>query len=79
MGMGFLHYNPELKLTEKDIEIRNNCINLDYVEGRMVKLRIRKIDGEKWEIIGKPSNDYQSWIAKYPTNEALVNSVIREA
>lgn len=50
-------------------------LNLDYVVGRMVKLRIKRAGEDTWEMQSEPRGDYQSWVQKCPTNEALVKSV----
>lgn len=83
MGLGFLHAKP-VNYTAEDIsehytddpfsEYRD--INIDYYEGRMVKLAIRKGDDGFVDVIpDEPRVDYQSWARKYPTAEHLVNSV----
>jgi len=78
MGMGFLHYTNRV-FTNKDFNIDKFGLNLDYVQGRMVKLNIKHKGDNQWQIIhGEPTYDYQSWINKYPTNQDLVNSVLKK-
>lgn len=78
MGLGALHYNQQRQFVAGDFEPDARGLYLDYVEGRMVKLYIRKDEtlGNSWELAHEPRADYQSWAHKYPTNEALVASVI---
>jgi len=76
MGMGFLQAtNKEFKSTEFDLT--KSGLNLDYVQGRMVKLTINRLENNKWIIVGSARADYQSWVSKYPTNRALVESIIK--
>jgi len=74
MGMGFLHYQPNNQFKPEDFIIKKNGLYLDYVQGRMVKLFIHKIEDNEWEVIGEPRCDYQSWCSKYPAYEDLINS-----
>lgn len=75
IGMGFLHYNPSKKYNSSDFTIGHSGIDLDYINGRMVKLYLWKIDDGIWKINGKAQSDYQSWVHKYPTYEDLLKSV----
>ena len=75
-GMGFLHATSKV-FRSKDISIKYDQINMDYVQGRMVKLMIKRVKDNEWECVGSsPRSDYQSWCHKYPTYEALVSSVV---
>jgi hypothetical protein len=74
MGMGFLHFQADNNFTADDIE--DGELYFDYVQGRMVKLRIRDLGNGEYEIADNPTSDYQSWCSTYPTTEALVNSVL---
>ena len=74
MGMGIFHYNSGSVFTDLDIE--DDELYFDYVEGRMVKLNIRDLGDGEYEIADNPTSDYQSWCRTYPTTEALVNSVL---
>jgi hypothetical protein len=49
---------------------------VDYFEGRMVKLTVSRENENEWFIAGDPKIDYQSWVHKYPSYEALIKSVI---
>ena len=83
VGMGFLHFKPE-DVKPEEIEMytigEDLRFDADYFQGRMVKLSISQTDNEgEWKItkpIDEPTQDYQSWATKYPTKEALVNSVL---
>ena len=83
MGMGFLHYDPKgvpLEHFQEGMkEHTDPRINLDYVQGRMVKLSLRKdSEGQEnvWELPDTaPRLDYQSWASKYPTYRDLALSV----
>ena len=52
-----------------------DLITLDYVEGRIVKMTLRRCPDGEWEI-GDPDQPaqlpYQSWCRLYPTYEDLV-------
>jgi hypothetical protein len=75
MGLGFLHYTPKV-FEAKDFTCEKKGLFLDYVEGRMTKLNIRR-EGDEWEFpSGTPRVDYQSWCIKYPTYADLIKSVI---
>ena len=76
-GLGFLH--AKVKTYEPaDVEIHDGSIQMDYFEGRMVKLSLHKSNDGKWTIRrgAEPQPDYQSWATAYPTAQALVASVI---
>ncbi len=74
MGMGFMHAtNKEFKPEEFDVP-ESGVFSLDYVQGRMVKLTLWKKDGE-WKTPERdPHPEYQSWIRRYPTYGALLES-----
>lgn len=84
VGMRFLHATEE-EYKSEDIEIyygsgNYRILRADYYHGLMVKLSIEQteLDGD-WNIhipINEPNSEYQSWATKYPTKEALVNSVL---
>lgn len=75
-GMGFLHYNPKQAFETTDFMPRDYGIDLDYVCGRMVKLRIKDMKDGTWETRSiNPDVEYQSWATRYSTYEALVTSV----
>ena len=84
-GMGMLHYQPK-QYTPNEIDLnfdqfgykfgkKEGSVNLDYYEGRMVKLHIAGLGNDTWEISdAKPTPDYQSWCVKYKTYPALLKS-----
>lgn len=73
VGMGLLHFEAR---EYKPEEFRfGEELAMDYVQGRQVKLCVRKVVGDQWEIAGGgPSLDYQSWSTAYPTYEKLIES-----
>jgi|CXWL01.1.fsa_nt_gi hypothetical protein len=77
MGLGYLHFKPEDKPASefgKAVTARQCCI--DYYQGRMTKLYLDHVEGNTWKLPdGNPRSDYQSWNWKYPTYQALVESV----
>ena len=91
-GMGMLHYKPkEYKPEEIDLNFdqfgskfgkKEGSVNIDYYEGRMVKLYIRRISPDDWAITqpeweirdGDPRPDYQSWAGKYPTYASFLTA-----
>lgn len=76
-GLGNLHYQPkdyelsidDIRKTEDDF----GYVSFDYFEGRMVKLSIKcnEVESEdevrSYCIYGEPTEDYQSFLTKYPT------------
>lgn len=77
VGLGYLQTLSDLVVKPEDIELRHGSLELDYVAGRCVKLFVRNIGDEVWEIKSEPIWDYQTWVSKYPTNEALVESIVK--
>lgn len=87
-GMGMLHFRPktytpeeiDLQFTQFDFEKRvkgnrGQDVDLDYYEGRMVKLHIRALGEDAWEVTDSPPRpDYQSWADTYPTYPALLRA-----
>lgn len=75
MGMGHLHFTNK-KFEPKEFEVpEKGTFSLDYVQGRMVKLTLWNKDGV-WKTPDRaPDIEYQSWMTKYPTYEALIQSV----
>lgn len=76
IGLGYLEALKELDIKLENIELKGRNLDLEYVAGRCVKLFIRNIGEDLWEIPDSPTPDHQTWISKYPTNEALVESVV---
>lgn len=76
MGMGFLHYVPGTRRGADFAHINvGGGLNLDYVEGRMVKLNLyREEDGSLTTPAQDPRVDYQSWAVRYPTYAALLSA-----
>lgn len=76
MGMGWMHYNPNQTIREEDIKFYSDGIEIDYFSGRMVKLSIKQLKEDVWNVLNElPKIDYQSWAGKYPTCKDLVSSV----
>jgi len=80
IGMGMIHYRAKNWDTEKVTlifgpHLDRPIITLDYVEGRMVKLSVRRgVEGE-WSISDqKPRVEYESWCIKYPTYPDLLRA-----
>jgi hypothetical protein len=67
-----------LSITPERIKLNKSHLQFDYVYGRCVKLYIYQVENNCYEIEGTPTPDYQTWAFKYPTNEALIKSVIHE-
>jgi len=88
MGMGLIHYDKRHEAKPEDFKFRElgqgtREITLDYWNGRMVKLYIRNKpsiiapaeEPDTWHIIPDvPRGDYQSWVSKYPTAQALIEA-----
>lgn len=74
MGLGFLQATSKT-FTPDDFTLHDGNLDLDYVEGRMTKLYVRRVDDGVWELRGRePRADYQSWAHKYPTYADLAAS-----
>jgi len=84
MGMGFLHATAgDYSLEELEKAHGKDCLLdpegnlfLDYFEGRMVKLSIRKAgkSGNVYETRDVAHPDYQSWCKTYETPADLVKA-----
>ena len=74
-GNGHYEYRPELGCEPKDLKLNENYLIFDYVRGRCVKLFIYKVGDNCYEIENEPIGNRQTWMGKYPSNEALVKSV----
>lgn len=74
MGMGHLHYDYKTEFLPEMFDVTPRGLFLDYVQGRMVKLRIYKVTEELWEMHETIRPDYESWIAEYPTVQDLLKS-----
>ena len=76
VGIGLLHYDPE-PLTPDKVQVTDR-MNLDYVQGRQVKVYFQRIKGCEWVTRDrKPHPDYNTWISKYSSiKEALIDSNI---
>lgn len=82
VGMGLLHFNPDFKFQPEQFNFVHldgkKFLDLDYVQGRCVKITIKQVDGDRWNISGdQPRADYQTWCTTYKTNADLVASVIK--
>lgn len=77
VGMGFLHYKEGHVFKASEVQVSQPGVFLDYVEGRMVKLTVRRIGmGNTWDLPdSEPTYDYQSWVTKYKTYLDLAASV----
>ncbi len=75
MGVGHFNFDASTEFKPEDFKISSQGLDLDYVQGRMVKLIVIKLGNDKWQLRGTPRLDYQSWAAKYPTNRELIESV----
>ncbi len=76
LGNGHYLYHPELGIKPEDLKLNENHLFFDYVRGRCVKLFIYKVGDNCYEIEDEPIGNRQTWMGVYPTNEALVKSVI---
>jgi hypothetical protein len=77
LGLGFFQALDELDLKPEDIELDEDSLALDYVEGRCVKLFIRRGSEHSWHIDNIADPEYQTWAPRY-SNETLVSSVLEE-
>lgn len=69
MGLAFLHFKPDTEFKPEDFQSAvtpRGCF-LDYVQGRMVKLRMWNKGDGLWEAPDTISHEYESWIARYPS------------
>ena len=82
-GMGYLHYQEkdytpdEMAKCRTSLGVENECLHLDYFAGRMVKLHFEKIGDNQWTVWPDAFHpEYNSFMHKYPTPSALIESVI---
>lgn len=69
MGLGHFGFKAQ-KYKAEDFNARpsDGCFVLDYFQGRMVKLRILRIDDNIYDVPDfGPLIEYQSWCDEYPT------------
>jgi hypothetical protein len=83
VGLGLLHATQHVFTPEEmrpHVERNGASLNLDYIQGRMVKLYCTKVDKDLYETRDDIDVEYQSWAQRYPTVKALLESVpgIRE-
>lgn len=77
IGMGAMRATNKTFQPE-DITLTSFGFSCDYVQGRMVKLNIKRINEDTWEPAGltrNPNMEYQSWCKEYATFEDLKKSV----
>lgn len=72
MGLGHIRATSRVFKPE-DFKVEGNFINLDYVQGRMVKLYIWR-SGLGWEMRDDCDPEYQSWHRQYRSVEELLKS-----
>lgn len=81
MGTGFMHYTPKRFQPDQFADsVKGTELHLDYVEGRMVKLRLSRDTDGQWKVPEwEPRADYQSWCREYPTYAALADAAEKVA
>lgn len=74
VGLGILQATDTV-FAPDDFDL-GDYVSLDYVQGRMVKLQIERLDDDRWRLIAhaEPSPQWQSWADKYPTYGLLLKS-----
>jgi hypothetical protein len=78
-SLGVQYSMEPLSITPERIKLNKSHLQFDYVCGRCVKLYIYQVENDCndcYEIEQEPTPDRQTWIYKYPTNEALIKSVV---
>jgi len=72
MGLGKFHATSK-EFEPSDFEIDDSgSLDIDYFQGRMVKLLLAKDKENIWSTCGiTPRSDYQSWVGKFPTYHKL--------
>ena len=78
MGLGFLHFNSTDVFSAGDFEIlrtgKQLGLDLDYINGRMVKLHIwedeEALGSDQW-FMHDGQMDYQSWITKVSVSQLI--------
>ena len=76
-GMGVLSYqNREYSKEELLAQYpATDNINIDYHDGRMVKLHLYRLKEDTWDITDTISPEYQSWCSTYHGPIDLLHSV----
>jgi len=86
VGLGLLNPNVKRSLSFDDAaSALSKClvigeIHMDYVNGRMVKLRMHRNAEGLWEFPSRPLNpEYQSWCTVYPSYDSLVQAAKQDS
>jgi hypothetical protein len=77
LGLGFFEALGEMNIKPEDIELNEYGLDLDYEQGRCVKLFIRRGEGY-WHIDQIADPEYQTWARRYGSNETLISSVLED-
>jgi hypothetical protein len=75
MELGYLHYNPSLRVDKNQISFDGDLATVDYYQGRIVKFTGRKVGINVWDFVEQISDDYQSWKVNYSSYKDLLNAV----
>jgi hypothetical protein len=75
-SLGVQNSMEPLSITPQHIKLNKSYLQFDYVYGRCVKLYIYQVENDSYEIEHEPTPERQTWVCKYPTNEALIKSVV---
>lgn len=79
LGLVFFQSLGEINIKPEDIELNQDGLDLNYVEGRCVKLFIRRgLPEGSWHIDNIADPEYQTWARRYGSNETLVSSVLED-
>ena len=79
LGLDFFEPLGNIDIKPEDIKLDEYGLALDYVEGRCVKLFIRRgLPEGSWHIDDPANPEYQTWVRRYGSNETLVSSVLED-
>lgn len=74
MGLGMLHYDADTNFKPDDFDLIDGYNQLDYVQGRMIKLDFERKAEDLWKSYSFPPRlDYQSWATEYPDNNLILS------
>ena len=73
-GLSMIHYVPNQDFKPDDFTLTERGIYLDYVQGRMVKLALRRAGEGVWDAPDSISGEYESWVTTYPSYADLAKA-----
>lgn len=78
VGLGFLHYQSDLKKEDIEIKCSHVGVHIDYFQGRMVKFYADKLESTgEWFFPDVTNYEFQSWKSRYDSYRELAEEVMK--